>query len=193
MSVLIMEKFQTNYKQEPLRKYAKLCRKISIKSLNNLNNTFQIVQEQQKETLQMILKSNEYLSWTKVELFKPIHEALLNPFIKVNYFRSDVLLKLMNILKYLEEKNDKLKYSNRKIIKINKLQNLLLKIIKSLGITMNIIIPVEQFPLENDFDIVFNFIWKRIWILTDGINMNLYKGSLRHQNVFEKIEKWIRS
>ncbi|EXX55138.1 hypothetical protein RIR_jg24905.t1 [Rhizophagus irregularis DAOM 181602=DAOM 197198] len=83
MSVLIMEKFQTNYyKQEPLRKYAKLCRKISIKSLNNLNNTFQIVQEQQKETLQMILKSNEYLSWTKVELFKPIHEALLNPFIK---------------------------------------------------------------------------------------------------------------
>ncbi|CAG8499996.1 uncharacterized protein OCT59_004805 [Rhizophagus irregularis] len=194
MSVLIMEKFQTNYyKQEPLRKYAKLCRKISIKSLNNLNNTFQIVQEQQKETLQMILKSNEYLSWTKVELFKPIHEALLNPFIKVNYFRSDVLLKLMNILKYLEEKNDKLKYSNRKIIKINKLQNLLLRIIKSLGITMNIIIPVEQFPLESDFDIVFNFIWKRIWILTDGINMNHYKGSLRHQNVFEKIEKWIRS
>lgn len=193
MSVLITEKFQTNYKQEPLRKYAKLCRKISIKSLNNLNNTFQLNQEQQKETLQMILTSSEYLSWTKVELFKPIHEALLDPFIKVNYFRSDVLLKLMNILRYLEETNHKLKYSNRKIIKINKLQNLLLRIIKCLGITMNILIPVDQFPLESDFDIVFNFIWKRIWILTDGINMNLYKGSLKYQKVVEKIEKWMRS
>jgi hypothetical protein len=186
MSVLLTEKLQTNYKQESLRKCVKLCRKLSIQTFNNT------LQFNQEETLQMILKSPEYLSWTNVDLFKPIHNALRDPFIKVNYFRSDVLLKLTKILKYLEEKNHKLKYSNRRIIKINKLQNLLLKVIKCLGITMNIIIPVEQFPLENDFDSVFNFIWKRIWVTSDGINMNHYKGSLEHQDVVEKIDKWIR-
>ncbi|GBB89037.1 hypothetical protein RclHR1_01570009 [Rhizophagus clarus] len=189
MSVLITEKLQTNHnKQESLRKCVKLCRKISNKSFN----TRQHNQEQHKESLQMILTSPEYLSWTNVDLFKPIHKALRDPFIKVNYFRNDVLFKLMNILKYLEEKNHKLKYSNRNIIKINKLQNLLLRVIKCLGFTMNIIIPVEQFPLESDFDIAFNFIWKRIWVISDGINLNLYKGSLKHQDVVEKIEKWIR-
>src|SRR5690349_20325708 len=118
MSVLITEKIQTNYnKQESFRK---LCRKISF------NKKYQNNQElQHNETLQMIIKSPEYVSWTDIELFKPIHNVLKDPFIKISYFRSDVLFKLMNILKYLEEKNHKFDYSNRKIIRINKLQNLL--------------------------------------------------------------------
>ena len=190
MSVLLtekLEKLQSIHKSDSIKKYVNFCRKLSIQSINSL----QLNQEQQKESLQMILISPEYLSWTNVDLFKPIHNVLMDPFIKVNNFRSDVLFKLMCILRYLEEKNFKLRYSNSKLIKINKLQNFLLRLIKCLAFTMNIIIPVERFPLESDFDIIFNSIWKRIWILTDGINMNLYKGSLKYREVAEKIDKWI--
>jgi hypothetical protein len=42
---------------------------------------------------------------------------------------------------------------------------------------------LNKFPLEGDFDTIFNFIYKRIWVTSDRINMNLYKGSLEHQDV----------
>src|SRR6266542_1918945 len=150
MSVLLkkkIEKFQLTQRSDSFKKYVKLCRQ----SLNS----FQLYQEQQqRESLQMILTSPEYLSWTNLDLFKPIHNALMDPFIVVNNFRSDVLFKLMCILKHLEEKNFKLRHLNRKIVRINKLQNFLLRLIKCLAFTMNIIVPVEQFPLESDFDTV---------------------------------------
>ncbi|CAG8445188.1 2338_t:CDS:2 [Funneliformis mosseae] len=101
------------------------------------------------ETLKGILSSPEYLYWINIELFKPIHDVLKDPFIKINYFKIDVLLKLIDALKYLERKKVK-KVNNE--ARINELQNVLLRVIKSLGFTMNIKITVQRFPLENDFD-----------------------------------------